>query len=182
MAILGMIGGIWKILRRPIGWCPRPVRRTQPPDLSIVLSSSVGAPLRPSDVFTPTQPRGGRNTLIGRQEEIEHILQALVEDRAHVVLYSERGRGKTSLSNNVLDRLRSYDQSVARYQCDASSEVDGREGSNRRSGRSKKSFVGGSYDANGRAVRWSRIPVHAPRKSINREGFDPADRFCKYNG
>jgi hypothetical protein len=124
MAAPGMIGWMWQILRRPIGWHPRRVRRIQPPELSIVPSSNVGAPLRPSDVFTPTQPRGGRNTLIGRQEEIEHILQALVEDRAHVVLYSERGRGKTSLANSVLERLRSDGHSVARYQCDASSTFE----------------------------------------------------------
>ena len=49
------------------------------------------------------------------------ILQALQEDHAHVVLYSERGRGKTSLSNLVVEALRRKGVIVARHTCEASS-------------------------------------------------------------
>lgn len=74
--------------------------------------------------FTPTQPRTGRRQLVGRQREHDRILQALLEERAHVVLYSERGRGKTSLANMVVDSLRRNGQIVARHTCDAESTFD----------------------------------------------------------
>jgi hypothetical protein len=74
--------------------------------------------------FTPTQPRAGRRQLVGRQREHDRILQALQEECAHVVLYSERGRGKTSLTNMVVDSLRRTGQIVARHTCDAESTFD----------------------------------------------------------
>lgn len=71
------------------------------------------------EAFTPTQPKTGRRRLIGRHAELARILQALNEDRAHVVLYSERGRGKTSLSNMVAESLRRSGTVVARHTCEA---------------------------------------------------------------
>ena len=62
--------------------------------------------LPPRLAFTPTQPKATSRQLTGRQAELRRILQAIGEDRAHVVLYSERGRGKTSLSNMVVESLR----------------------------------------------------------------------------
>ncbi|MEJ1977692.1 MAG: ATP-binding protein [Acetobacteraceae bacterium] len=80
-------------------------------------------PVRPAgQVFTPTRPKTGRRQLVGRQAELARILQALLEDRAHVVLYSERGRGKTSLSNLVIESLRRKNVIVARHTCEASSD------------------------------------------------------------
>ena len=79
-------------------------------------------PLR--EAFTPTQPKTGRRRLIGRQAELERILQALNEDRAHVVLYSERGRGKTSLSNLAVQSLRRSGTIVARHTCEAGTTFD----------------------------------------------------------
>ncbi len=80
-------------------------------------------PLKPaSQVFTPTRPKTGRRQLVGREAELARILQALQEDHAHVVLYSERGRGKTSLSNLVVEALRRKGVIVARTTCDASSD------------------------------------------------------------
>jgi hypothetical protein len=78
----------------------------------------------PARAFTPTQPRHGRRQLVGRQSELTRILQALQEDRAHVVLYAERGRGKTSLTNMVVETLRQGDVVVARHTCDADSNFD----------------------------------------------------------
>ncbi len=78
----------------------------------------------PSRAFTPTQPRHGRRQLVGRQPELTRILQALQEDCAHVVLYAERGRGKTSLTNMVVETLRQSDVVVARHTCDADSNFD----------------------------------------------------------
>lgn len=74
--------------------------------------------------FTPTQPRQGRAGLVGRGAELTRILQAIGEDRAHVVIYSERGRGKTSLANAVVEGLRQGGTAIARYSCAAESEFD----------------------------------------------------------
>jgi len=90
----------------------------------IVPSRADHKPMRPSEVFTPTKPRVGRHALIGRQEEIEIIVQALIEDKAHVVLYSERGRGKTSLANIIIEGLRRSGVIVAQHSCEASSTFD----------------------------------------------------------
>jgi hypothetical protein len=49
---------------------------------------------------------------------------ALREDRAHVVLYSERGRGKTSLANLVAESLRRTSSIVARHTCEAATNFD----------------------------------------------------------
>ena len=80
--------------------------------------------LPPRLAFTPTQPKATSRQLTGRQAELRRILQAIGEDRAHVVLYSERGRGKTSLSNMVVESLRQGGMIVARYTCDAGSDFD----------------------------------------------------------
>ena len=80
--------------------------------------------LAPGEAFTPTQPRSGRRRLIGRRSELMRILQALREDQAHVVLYAERGRGKTSLANLVIEALRRTGSTVARYTCDADTTFD----------------------------------------------------------
>jgi hypothetical protein len=91
---------------------------------TIVPAWENAAPLRANEVFTPTKPRVGRKALIGRQEEIETIVQALTEDKAHVVLYSERGRGKTSLSNIIVEGLRRSGLIVAQHSCEAGSTFD----------------------------------------------------------
>src|SRR5229473_2109553 len=62
--------------------------------------------------------------LLGRAPELRRILQALQEDRAHVVLYSERGRGKTSLANLVVESLRRSGSIVARHTCEAGTSFD----------------------------------------------------------
>ena len=78
----------------------------------------------PGAVFTPTQPRQGVRSLVGRSAELMRILQALCDDHAHVVLYSERGQGKTSLVNAVIERLRQGGTAVCRYSCEADSTFD----------------------------------------------------------
>ena len=80
--------------------------------------------VQPGEAFTPTQPKTGRHRLIGRERELDRILQTLQEDRAHVVLYSERGRGKTSLANRVVEALRRSGTIVARHTCEAGTTFD----------------------------------------------------------
>lgn len=81
--------------------------------------------LPPGEAFTPTRPKPGRRQLVGRETELERILQALQEEQAHVVLYTERGRGKTSLANLVIETLRQSGVIVARHTCEAGSMFDG---------------------------------------------------------
>ena len=78
----------------------------------------------PNEAFTPTRPRAGRRALVGRHAELTIALQALTDEAAHVVLYSERGRGKTSLANLVVERLRRGGVIVGRHACDAASDFD----------------------------------------------------------
>ncbi len=87
-------------------------------------ANGAGSPVVTNGVFTPTQPKTGSRQITGRQAELTRILQSLTEDRAHVVLYSERGRGKTSLANMVVEMLRQRSIIVTRYTCDASSDFD----------------------------------------------------------
>lgn len=54
------------------------------------------------EAFTPTRPKQEVNSLfIGRLGTIRRIISAIEEERANVVLYGDRGRGKTSLANAV---------------------------------------------------------------------------------
>lgn len=109
------------MLSKLFGRTPRsaaPLQRIEPPP-------PVRPPvLQPGDAFTPTQPRQGRREIAGRQEELQRILQALQEERAHVVLYTERGRGKTTLANLVISTLRQKGVIVARHTCEAGSSFD----------------------------------------------------------
>jgi Holliday junction resolvasome RuvABC ATP-dependent DNA helicase subunit len=76
------------------------------------------------DAFTPTRPGGDRRALVGRRAELTRILEAICDEYAHVVLYSERGRGKTSLSNLAIEGLRNRGVTVARFACEADTDFD----------------------------------------------------------
>jgi hypothetical protein len=114
-----MIKSFWRWMRNG-----KPPRRPNPRADAGIVSLRAPQTILANEAFTPTQPRTGRGGLIGRQQEIETILQTLLEDKAHLVLYSERGRGKTSLSNVVVDRLKRKGLMVVRYQCEASTTFD----------------------------------------------------------
>ena len=91
----------------------------------IVAASSPAASVAAHEAFTPTQPCSRRAALIGRERELDIIVQSLSEDRAHVVLYSDRGWGKTSVAAAVVEILRQKGLVVARTQCEAGSTFDG---------------------------------------------------------
>ncbi len=107
-------------LRSGRGASPRSTR-AEPTVLAEPKLQQVAAP---NDVFTPTRPRAGRRTLVGRQAELARVLEAVFDETAHVVLYSERGRGKTSLSNLAIESLRRRGAIVARCACEAESTFD----------------------------------------------------------
>jgi hypothetical protein len=53
------------------------------------------------NVFTPHQPISQVNLLFGRSEEVGRLVQTLNTPGQHVLLYGERGVGKSSLANVV---------------------------------------------------------------------------------
>jgi hypothetical protein len=55
------------------------------------------------DVFTPTRPKRSYKEFTGRNHLIQSIVQAVEEERAHVVLCGDKGLGKTSLANVVAE-------------------------------------------------------------------------------
>lgn len=76
------------------------------------------------EVFTPTRPQRTAKRLTGRQNELMRIFRAIALERAHVVLYGERGRGKTSLVNLVASAARNAGYMVGRYTCSSDSTFD----------------------------------------------------------
>lgn len=74
--------------------------------------------------FMPARPQRDSQGFVGRGKELRRIREALEEESAHVVLYAERGRGKTSLANLVVGQARTAGHMVARYTCEAESDFD----------------------------------------------------------
>jgi hypothetical protein len=125
MSILSALGLSPKPRPQPAPAPASPMRRKSEPSIGgSRLSRPDGPRLSSAAAFTPTQPKPGRRQFAGRVSELERILQALSEERAHVVLYSERGRGKTSLCNLVVQSLRQDGIIVARHTCDTESTFD----------------------------------------------------------
>jgi Cdc6-like AAA superfamily ATPase len=73
------------------------------------LFSSRGGPvekarLRLRDAFTPSQPVADLNHFAGREEVLSTLIRSIEDQRLHIVLYGERGIGKTSMLH-VLSQL-----------------------------------------------------------------------------
>ena len=68
--------------------------------------------------FTPASPVTIRDIFQGRTEQTRQILDAVAGTGQHVVLYGERGVGKTSLAN-ILSVMLDSDYIVARANCDS---------------------------------------------------------------
>lgn len=76
------------------------------------------------EAFTPMRPQRNAKRFVGRQAQLARVLQVIGEERGHVVIYAERGRGKTSLANLVADAADTAGHLVARYACTAESDFD----------------------------------------------------------
>lgn len=74
--------------------------------------------------FTPMKPQLNARRFIGREAQLARVLEVIGEERGHVVLYAERGRGKTSLANMVADAAEGAGHMVARFACTAESDFD----------------------------------------------------------
>jgi Novel STAND NTPase 1 len=115
--------------RTPVRRLPRELPRPtaapvaeQAAPVAAPAGNRVHAALR--EAFTPTQPQRNPRRLAGRSSELATIIQAISYNRAHVVLYGDRGRGKTSLVNLVAGSARTAGYMVGRYACAQDSDFD----------------------------------------------------------
>jgi Cdc6-like AAA superfamily ATPase len=81
--------------------------------------STANAALR--EAFTPTRPKRQGTQFSGRNAQMQRIINAIEEERAHVVLYGERGSGKTSLANIIAAQAEKAGYFVVKFAC--SSEI-----------------------------------------------------------
>jgi len=96
--ILGTPGGAWKRGRAPLGE-----------------AQSASTQLR--EAFTPTRPKQDATLFSGRFKQMQRIIAAIEEERAHVVIYGERGSGKTSLANVLAAKSAEAGYFVLRFAC-----------------------------------------------------------------
>ncbi|KTF67434.1 hypothetical protein ATB93_17735 [Sphingomonas sp. WG] len=69
--------------------------------------------------FTPTQPVTDRSSFAGRLGVLSRLISAIESQRSHVVLYGERGIGKTSLLHVLADVARESSYIVSYATCGA---------------------------------------------------------------
>ena len=73
-------------------------------------------------LFNPSGPVSERELFAGRIEQIGRVIEAIAQVGQHVVLYGERGVGKTSLAgliHDFWDDIRRESLYVVRYNCDS---------------------------------------------------------------
>jgi energy-coupling factor transporter ATP-binding protein EcfA2 len=75
-----------------------------------------------NSVFTPAAPIEKRRLFAGRVKQLEIVLDAALEPGRHVVIYGERGVGKTSLANILAELL--PERLVIRVAADSTSNYD----------------------------------------------------------
>ena len=73
--------------------------------------------LRARQVFTPGAPINEYELFAGRKEQIRRAMDAVAQVGQHVIIFGERGVGKTSLANAVMDLVRKEGYVTARVNC-----------------------------------------------------------------
>jgi len=76
------------------------------------------------DLFTPAQPVTQRGRFAGRLDVLAKLIEILEEQRSHVVVYGERGIGKTSLMHILADLARESQYLVTYESCGGESRFD----------------------------------------------------------
>jgi Cdc6-like AAA superfamily ATPase len=76
------------------------------------------------DVFTPAQPVTERSKFAGRLGVLARLIEILEDQRSHVVIYGERGIGKTSLVHILADIARESRYLVVYASCGAFSTFE----------------------------------------------------------
>ena len=75
------------------------------------------------EVFTPRKPISSQNLFVGREREITKILDGLNTPGAHIIVYGERGVGKSSFANIACQLYAAQPPAkrVVRQSCDSDS-------------------------------------------------------------
>lgn len=76
------------------------------------------------DAFTPSQPVTDKRLFAGRLQVLGHLIEAIEDRLAHVVVFGERGIGKTSLLHILSDLARESDYVTLRATCGAGTKFD----------------------------------------------------------
>jgi Cdc6-like AAA superfamily ATPase len=84
--------------------------------------AAVRAKLR--HAFTPSQPVADRRLFAGRDDVLKTIIRSIEDQRLHVVLYGERGIGKTSLLHILTQAAGEARYIVVYTSCGANSNFD----------------------------------------------------------
>ena len=74
------------------------------------------------NAFTPSQPVASREMFAGRKEVLSSMIAAIEDQKLHLVMYGERGIGKTSLLHMLTEAAREARYIVVYSSCGASSE------------------------------------------------------------
>lgn len=80
--------------------------------------------LRLRTAFTPARPVTDWRVFAGRTEILNALIRAIEESQLHVVLYGERGVGKTSILNILAQSARDARYLVVYVPCDTKSDFD----------------------------------------------------------
>jgi AAA domain len=80
--------------------------------------------IRLRSAFTPAQPVTEQRLFAGRREILVSLIRSIEDERLHVILYGERGIGKTSLLHVLAQAARDARYFVAYVSCGASSSFD----------------------------------------------------------
>jgi Cdc6-like AAA superfamily ATPase len=76
------------------------------------------------NAFTPSQPVADRRMFAGREDVLKTIIGSIEDQRLHVVLYGERGIGKTSLLHMLTQAAHEARYIVVYSSCGANSTFD----------------------------------------------------------
>ena len=75
-------------------------------------------------VFTPSQPVGDRRMFAGRERTLQTLIRAIEDQRLHIVMYGERGIGKTSTLHMLTQAAHEARYIVIYTSCGANSNFD----------------------------------------------------------
>ncbi|MGL6042905.1 MAG: AAA family ATPase, partial [Sandaracinobacteroides sp.] len=87
-------------------------------------NSPARARLALADVLSASQPVTSRDRLAGRADTLATLIAAIEQQRAHVVLYGERGIGKTSLVHVFAETAREANYLVIYGSCGVEARFD----------------------------------------------------------
>jgi Cdc6-like AAA superfamily ATPase len=80
--------------------------------------------LKVRNAFTPSQPVSDRRFFAGRKDVLAQMIRALEDQRQHLVIYGERGIGKTSLLHILTQAAREARYIVVYWSCGSASNFD----------------------------------------------------------